>query len=87
MLADSRPSRRPHPRHRQRQCLQGKDEAKGADQFHTEGVLREALMGIEAMEAMQREETAYWLGMAMHRKCPRRRRRRRWGVQPNRPAG
>ena len=26
----------------------------------------------EGIEAMQREEAAYWLGMAMHRKRPRR---------------
>ena len=26
----------------------------------------------EATEAMEREETAYWLGMAMHRPNPRR---------------
>ena len=26
----------------------------------------------EGIEAMEREETAYWLGMAMHRKHPRR---------------
>ena len=26
----------------------------------------------EGIEAMEREETAYWLGMAMHRKQPRR---------------
>ena len=26
----------------------------------------------EGIEAMGREEAAYWLGMAMHRKCPRR---------------
>ena len=26
----------------------------------------------EGIEAMEREETAYWLGMAMHRKKPRR---------------
>ena len=26
----------------------------------------------EGIEAMEREETAYWLGMAMHRKYPRR---------------
>ena len=27
---------------------------------------------IEGIEAMEREETAYWLGMAMHRPNPRR---------------
>jgi hypothetical protein len=27
---------------------------------------------IEGIEAMAREEAAYWLGMAMHRKYPRR---------------
>ena len=27
---------------------------------------------IEGIEAMEREETAYWLGMAMHRRHPRR---------------
>ena len=26
----------------------------------------------EGIEAMEREEAAYWLGMAMHRKQPRR---------------
>ena len=26
----------------------------------------------EGIEAMRREEAAYWLGMAMHRKHPRR---------------
>ena len=26
----------------------------------------------EGIEAMEREETAYWLGMAMHRRRPRR---------------
>ena len=26
----------------------------------------------EGVEAMEREETAYWLGMAMHRRHPRR---------------
>ena len=27
---------------------------------------------VEGIEAMEREETAYWLGMAMHRPKPRR---------------
>ena len=34
--------------------------------------LTERLGRIEGIEAMEREETAYWLGMAMHRKNPRR---------------
>ena len=54
----------------------------GEDQALTLGLLFRALAPMrsrdnmravaEGIEAMEREETAYWLGMAMHRKHPRR---------------